>query len=67
MKVLAVIGLAVLLAGCGADGEPIPPEDEPVTTTAINTRIGVGDSGVRAGTQVTQTRGNFTLGVGIGL
>ena len=37
---VAVLGLA-LLAGCGADGEPTPPEVRANTTVGVNSQSGV--------------------------
>ena len=66
MRFLGLIGAVSLLAACGADGDPVPPSDEPVTTS-VHTTIGVGDSGVNTGTRVSATKGNWTVGVGVGL
>ncbi len=49
----------VALAGCGADGEPIRP-----TTQA---KVGVGSNGVTGSVGTTLTRGNVSVGLGIGL
>lgn len=46
----------VLLAGCGADGEPIRPQ--------VSTTVGVGSGGVTSSTSVTVERGPVTVGVG---
>lgn len=59
MRVLAILLSLGVLAGCGADGEPIRPS---VTTT-----VGVGTNGTHASTHVSASRGKWTLGVGLGL
>ncbi|WP_254898992.1 hypothetical protein [Thalassococcus arenae] len=59
MRRLAGLGL-LLLAACGADGEPERPEPPRVTT-----QVSVGSDGVSTSTTITQQRGSFTLGVGL--
>ncbi len=54
---LILVGLFV--AGCGADGPPIQP--------SMSASVGVGTSGVHGSTNVRATRGNMSLGVGLGL
>ena len=58
MRSLGLIALLMALAACGADGEPIRP--------GVNAAIGVGSSGVHGATEVTASRGNWTLGLGLG-
>ncbi len=38
MKIVIALGLAALMAGCGADGPPIPPKPKP--QTGVNVTIG---------------------------
>ncbi|HKL05329.1 MAG TPA: argininosuccinate lyase [Roseovarius sp.] len=49
----------VALAGCGADGEPIRP--------TAQAKVGVGSNGVTGSVGTTLTRGNVSVGLGIGL
>jgi hypothetical protein len=58
VTVLALTAMAVL-AGCGADGEPIRP------TAQAN--VGVGSHGVTGSVGTTLTRGNLSVGLGVGL
>lgn len=58
VTVLALTAM-VALAGCGADGEPIRP------TAQAN--VGVGAHGVSGSVGTTLTRGNVSVGLGIGL
>lgn len=55
MKRLMVMTL--LLAGCGADGEPVQP------SAALN--IGVGSGGVHAGASVGARKGPISIFVGL--
>lgn len=45
MRVLTALGLALVLAACGADGEPQPPAPKPVAGTGLRVsgtaRVGV--------------------------
>ena len=56
-RVIAVLGLA-LLAGCGADGEPVKPTAQSSVTLSNN--------GVSVATNLRLNRGPFTLGLGLG-
>ena len=53
--ILTMLGLALTLAACGADGEPVPPapKSEPATGTGIrvsgNARVGISVSRGAAG------------------
>lgn len=58
MKQIGFMILLATLAGCGVDGEPIRP--------SMTTYIGVGGSGTHVGTQVSVSKGNMTIGVGLG-
>ena len=51
------LGVAALLAACGADGEPIQP--------TANVGIGVSSSGVSAGAGVGVTAGPVSLNVSL--
>ncbi len=59
MKNLGFMSLLVALAGCGVDGEPVKP--------AVNTTVSAGTGGVHVGTGVSATKGNLTVGLGLGL
>ena len=59
MKKLGFLFLITALTGCGVDGEPVRP--------AVNTSISAGTNGVHVGTGVSATKGNLTVGLGLGL
>jgi hypothetical protein len=59
MKNLGFLIVMAALSGCGVDGEPVRP--------AVNTTVSAGTHGVHVGTGVSATKGNVTLGVGLGL
>jgi len=59
MKNLSFLLLMAALAGCGVDGEPIRP--------AMNTTVSAGTGGVHVGTGVSATKGNLSVGLGLGL
>jgi len=59
MRLIGALTCLAFLAACGVDGEPVRP--------ALNTTVGVNSSGAYTNTKVTATRGNVTLGVGLGL
>ncbi len=54
-----VLTALAMLAGCGADGEPIRP------TAQAN--VGVGSNGVTGSVGTTLTRGSVSVGLGVGL
>lgn len=67
-RLIAVLGL-VVLAGCGVDGEPIPPgsetEDSPITPRPkINGGITLGTNGSTTSVSTSVISGNVTVGVG---
>lgn len=59
MRIIAVLMALGLVSACGADGPPIRP--------AMTTTIGIGNNGVHGHTHASATRGNVTVGVGVGL
>jgi len=59
MKRMYAVLLLAALAGCGVDGEPIRP------TAQAN--VGVGSNGMTGSVGTTLTRGNLSLGLGVGL
>lgn len=62
MKHWAVLGvMALVLAGCGADGEPERPDPPAKPTT--NVGVSLSTSGY-ASVGVSVTQGPFTLGMG---
>lgn len=55
LRILAALGLAALLAACGADGAPTPPSDdadEPSAGITIGGSIGVGVAGGSASASI---------------
>jgi len=62
MKYLVVLASLGVLAGCGADGEPITP-----TEPKYSASVGVGSSGVRTGGRVSFGLGKARVSVGTGL
>lgn len=54
---LALMGLTLLLAACGADGEPVQP--------TMNAGIGIGTSGVNAHGGVGLSKGPLNLYIGL--
>ncbi len=56
--VLAGLGLAVL-AGCGADGEPVRP--------TLGGAVSAGSGGVHTGVHAGARVGGVNVGVGVGL
>ena len=59
MRILTFLLAFGTLASCGADGEPIRP--------SMTTTVGVGSSGTHVSTRASASRGNWTVGVGLGL
>ncbi|MCZ7677126.1 MAG: hypothetical protein M5U35_16425 [Roseovarius sp.] len=59
MKRLGAALMLALLAGCGADGEPVAP--------SMNANIGAGPGGVSGSAGVTVRKGPFSVGWGAGL
>ena len=59
MRNLGYLIVVVALSGCGVDGEPVRP--------AMNTTVSAGTHGVHVGTGVSATKGNVSLGLGLGL
>ncbi len=57
VRVVLLISVGAVLAGCGADGEPIQP--------TMNANIGVGSSGTYVGGGIGLQRGG--LGIYLGL
>jgi hypothetical protein len=47
----------IVLAGCGADGEPVHPR--------ASIGIGIGSGGIHAGGTVGVTKGPLSVGVGV--
>ncbi|SFR02253.1 hypothetical protein [Poseidonocella sedimentorum] len=41
MKLVFALGIAALIAGCGADGAPVRPEVSAQTTVGVNSKSGV--------------------------
>ena len=72
-RVIACLGLMVL-AGCGVDGEPIPPGSEADDTVArndptqvrpnLNGSLTVGTNGSRASVGTSIVSGNVSVHVG---
>ncbi|MGK7654636.1 MULTISPECIES: hypothetical protein [unclassified Roseovarius] len=72
-RILACLSL-VILAGCGVDGEPIPPGSEPDNTVArndptqvrpnINGALTVGTNGSSASVGTSIVSGNVSVHVG---
>jgi len=58
MKRLCAALMLALLAGCGADGEPIAP--------SMNANVGAGPHGVSGSAGVTLRKGPFSVGWGVG-
>ncbi len=59
MRNLSFLFLMATLAGCGADGEPVRP--------AVNTTVSAGTGGVHVGTGISATKGNLSVGLGLGI
>ena len=57
MQVMAAVSVSLVLAGCGADGEPVQP--------TLNANVGVGTSGAYVGGGVGLNKG--PIGVYVGL
>ncbi len=58
MKHLCAALMLALLAGCGADGEPIAP--------SMNANVGAGPHGVSGSAGVTVKSGPLSVGMGVG-
>ncbi len=58
MKKFAVLGVVALLAGCGAEGDPLRP------TAGLG--IGIGPGGLKVRPNVGVTDGTARVGVGTG-
>ncbi|CAD0184095.1 hypothetical protein RUESEDTHA_00973 [Ruegeria sp. THAF57] len=56
MRVLLLVSVGAVLAGCGADGEPIQP--------TMNANIGVGSSGTHVGGGIGLRRGGLGIYLG---
>ncbi len=54
-RIIVTLGLALALAACGADGEPITP--------SVNTSLSVGSGGVSTSTSIGVSRGPVSIGI----
>ena len=59
MRMALIAGIALVLAGCGADGEPVQP--------AANANVTLSSSGVHVGTNLRLNKGPFSVNLGLGL
>ena len=58
MKYALIGTVALFLAGCGVDGEPVYP--------AANAAVSLTNSGVSVGTNVAVSQGPLTISLGLG-
>ena len=58
MKYTLIGALALFLAACGVDGEPVYP--------TANTEVSLSNSGVSVGTNLAVSQGPLTLSLGLG-
>ena len=56
MKVIVLTCFFAVLAGCGANGDPLRP--------TASTNLSIGTNGVSAGTNVAVTNGLISVGIG---
>jgi hypothetical protein len=63
-RLVAVCISCVLLAGCGADGEPHSPAPAASVTTDATIGVGVGSSGTRVVGALGVNMGPVRIGVG---
>ena len=56
-RILTVFGLALSLAACGVDGEPVRP--------SLNAGLGISSSGVHLGGTVGVNKGPVTVSLGL--
>ncbi len=56
-RILTVLGLALTLAACGVDGEPVRP--------SLNAGLGISSSGVHLGGTVGVNKGPVTVSLGL--
>lgn len=56
-RILTVLGLALSLAACGVDGEPVRP--------SLNAGLGISSSGVHLGGTVGVNKGPVTVSLGL--
>lgn len=59
MKVWLAVAVALSVAACGADGEPVQPTGGAIVTLS--------SSGIGLGTHVGLRQGPFSVGLGLGL
>ncbi len=57
-----VMGMLMVLASCGADGQPVPPA---APSTNVSAGVTVGSGGVQPRASVVTTTGNVSIGVGV--
>ncbi|CRL10212.1 hypothetical protein [Phaeobacter italicus] len=56
-RILFALGLTLVVAACGVDGEPVRP--------SLNAGIGVSSSGVHAGGSVGLSKGPLSVSLGL--
>jgi hypothetical protein len=56
LKAIVLTGILVVLAGCGANGDPLRP--------TASSNLSIGTNGVSAGTNLAVTNGFFSVGIG---
>lgn len=56
-RILMCLGIAALLAACGADGEPVRP--------SLNAGLGISGSGVHVGGAIGVRKGPVSVSVGL--
>ena len=59
MRLPLIISAALLLAGCGADGEPAQP--------SAHANVTLNQNGVNVGTTLALRQGPFSVNLGVGL